>query len=116
MRREVLLEVKVSDGDVGRRLKELLELVVKDELATVVGMLETVVNDVLVDDLGNLGARNEFTFGKSDELTQLRCNFLFTVEAVVLSTLLRLLTIRIILSILYPVSYTHLTLPTILRV
>jgi hypothetical protein len=101
MRREVLLKVKVCDGDVGRRLKELLELVVKDELATVIRMLEAVVNNILVDELSDLGARNELTRRKPEELTQLRCNFLLAVKTVVCGTSLGLLTIGILLGVLH---------------
>jgi len=101
VRREVLLKVKVGDGNVGRRLEELLELVVKDKLATVLGVLETLVSDVLVDELGHLGARDELTLGKSEELAQLRCNFLLAVETVVSGTGLGLLTVRILLDVLH---------------
>jgi len=101
VRREVLLKVKVGDGNVSRRLEELLELVVKDKLATVLGVLEALVSDVLVDKLGHLGAGDELTLRKSEELAQLRCNFLLTVEAVVGGTSLGLLTVRVLLGVLY---------------
>ena len=101
MRGKVLLQVKVSHGYVRRRLKELLELVVKDELTTVLGVLQLLLGDVLVDELGDLGARNELTLRKSEELTQLRCDFLLAVETVVGGAGLSLLTSRIILDVLH---------------
>jgi hypothetical protein len=101
VRREVLLKVKVSDGNVGRRLEELLKLVVEDELTTVVGVLETVVDDVLVDELGHLRTGDELTLRKSKELAQLRCNFLLAVEPVVGGAGLGLLTVRILLGVLH---------------
>jgi hypothetical protein len=101
VRRKVLLEVKVGDDNVRRRLEELLELVVKNELTTVLGVLETLVGDVLVDKLGHLRARDQLTFGKTEKLAQLRCNFLLAVEAVVGGTRLGLLTVGILLGVLH---------------
>jgi len=70
--REVLLEVKVGNGDVSWWLEEILQLLVKDELATVVWVLETVFGDVLGDELGDFRSGDQFTFSKSQELSQLR--------------------------------------------
>jgi hypothetical protein len=100
VRREVLLEVKVSHLNVRGRREKIAKLVVEDDLATVVGVLEAVVDDVLVDDLGHLGARDELTCGKSKELAQLRRHILLTVESVVSGASLSLLTIGIFLGVL----------------
>jgi len=99
--REVLLEVKVSDGDVSWGLKKLLKLVVKDELTTVVRVLESLIGDVLVHELGHLRTRDELTLRKSKELAQLRCDFLLAVEAVVGGARLGLLTVRVLLGVLH---------------
>jgi hypothetical protein len=100
MRRQVLLEVEIRHLDVSGGFEKSAKLIVQDELATVLRMLETVVRDVLINELGHLGARDELTFRKSDEFAQLRADFLLTVEAVVFSPLLSLLTIRILLGVL----------------
>jgi len=97
---EVLLEVKVSDNNVSWWLEQILELFVKNELATVIWVLETLFGDVLVDELGHFGTRDQFTFGKSQEFTQLRCHFLLTVETVVGSASLGLFAIWILLGAL----------------
>jgi hypothetical protein len=101
MRAEILLEVKIGNGNVRGRLKEILELIVKDKLATVIGVLKTLLGDVGVDLLGHLGARDQLTLRKSKELAQLRCNFLLPVETVVGGARLGLLTVRILLGVLH---------------
>jgi hypothetical protein len=98
---KVLLQVKVRHNNIRGRGEEIAKLVVKNDLATVLGVLETLVNDVLVNELGNLRARDEIGFWKCQELTQLRCNFLLSVETVVRGTSLSLLTGRIILDTLH---------------
>ena len=100
MRRKVLLEVKVGYLNVRGRSEEIAELVVEDNLATVLGVLKTLLGDVLVDELGNLRARDELAFGKSKKFAQLRCHILLTVESVVLGALLRLLAVGILLGVL----------------
>jgi len=100
VRRKVLLEVKVRHDNIRRGCEEIAKLIVEDNLATVLGMLETLVDDVLVHELGDLRARDELAFGKAEELAQLRCDFLFAVEAVVLSALLSLLPIGVLLDAL----------------
>jgi hypothetical protein len=101
MRRKVLLEVKVSHDDVSGGLEEVLELFVEDKLATVIWVLETLLGNVLVDELGHLRTRDELTLSNSHELAQLRCNFLLAVEAVVRGASLSLLTIRVLLGVLH---------------
>src|SRR6056300_1711496 len=100
VRGEELLDVQVGNLNVSRGLEKRTKLVVENNLATVVGVLEAVVSDVLGDKLGHLRTRDELTSGKSKELTQLRCHILLTVEPVVGGTSLRLLTVRIILGTL----------------
>ena len=58
MRREELLEVKVGDLRI-TGLKKIAELIVHNKNATVVGVLETLLSDILVNSLGNLATRNE---------------------------------------------------------
>src|SRR6056300_181159 len=100
VRAQVLLEVKVGHLDVRGRREEVAKLVVEDNLTTVVGVLETLLSDVLVDRLGHLGARDELAFRKFEERAQLRAHILLTVEAVVGGTSLSLLTIWIFLGVL----------------
>ena len=104
VRRQVLLQVKVSNNHVSWGSKKVPELVVENNLAAVLGMLKTFLSDILVNELGNLGAGDEVFCGKREKFTQLRCDFLFAVEAVVLRTLLSLLTIRVFLGVL---NLTH---------
>ena len=58
MRREELLEVKVSDLRI-TGLKKITKLVVHNKNATVFGVLETLLSDVLVNSLSNLTTRDE---------------------------------------------------------
>jgi hypothetical protein len=95
-----LLEVKVGDLCISWWGKKLLKRIVENNLTTVLRMLEALIDDVLVDKLGHLRTRDELAFWESQELPQLRCNFLFAVEAVVLGPLLGLLTIRVLLGVL----------------
>jgi hypothetical protein len=62
---EVLLEVKVRHNDIRRRGEKIAKLIVKNDLATVLGMLKTLLNDVGVHDFGYLGTRDEFFGWKS---------------------------------------------------
>src|SRR6056300_1140920 len=98
---QVLLEVKVSHLDVRGRREEVAKLVVEDNLTTVVGVLETLLGDVLVDNLGHLGTGDELTSGKSEKLAQLRRHILLAVEAVVGGARLGLLTIWVFLGVLH---------------
>jgi len=100
VRRKVLLEVKVSNNNVGGRSKKVPKLIVENNLAAVLWVLKTLLSDVLVNELGNLRAGDEISVGEGKKLTQLRCDFLLSVESVVLGTLLGLLTVRILLSVL----------------
>tara|TARA_B110000459_G_scaffold66299_1_gene74498 strand:+ start:971 stop:1177 length:207 start_codon:yes stop_codon:yes gene_type:complete len=54
VRRKVLLEVKVSNNNVGGRREEVPKLIVENNLAAVLGVLKTLLSDVLVNKLGNL--------------------------------------------------------------
>src|SRR6056300_832733 len=101
VRREVLLEVKVGHLNVGWGVEKSAKGIVEDNLATVIGVLETLVDDVLVDELRHLGTGDELASWKTEELTQLRRHILLTVETVVGGTSLSLLTIGILLSVLH---------------
>jgi len=98
MGRQVPLQVQVGDLYVGGGCEKIPESVVEDDLATVFGVLETLLQNILVNKLGHLGARNELSIGKGKERAQLRRDFLLPVKPVVFSTLLRLFTVRILLS------------------
>tara|TARA_B100001142_G_scaffold183628_2_gene183000 strand:- start:2450 stop:3010 length:561 start_codon:yes stop_codon:yes gene_type:complete len=100
VRAEVLLKVKVSNLDVSGRSEKILKLVVKDNLTTVIGVLKTLVSDVLVDRLGHLRTRDELTRWKSKKRAQLRAYILLSVEPVVGGASLRLLTIGVVLGTL----------------
>jgi hypothetical protein len=65
MRAEELLKVKESNLNVGRGLKKITKLLVENENTTVIGVLETVGLDVLVNRLGYSAARDELTLGKA---------------------------------------------------
>jgi hypothetical protein len=86
MRAEELLKVKESNLNVGRGLKKITKLLVENENTTVIGVLETVGLDVLVNRLGYSAARDELTLGKAQE----------SVEPVVLGALGGLLSVRIV--------------------
>ena len=96
MRAEELLEVKESNLNVGGGLEKIAKLLIEDENATVVGVLETVGLDVLVDRLGHSATRDKLTFGKTQESTELLGDLLFTVEPVVLGTLSGLLAVGVV--------------------
>jgi len=100
MRREVFLQVKVSNHNIRGGCEEVAKLLVEDDLATVLGVLETLLDDVLVHELGHLRAGDEFISGKPEKLPQLRRHILLTVEAVVGGARLSLLTIWILLCVL----------------
>lgn len=93
---EELLKVKESDLNVGGGLKKVAKLLVEDENATVVGVLETVSLNVLVDGLGHGATRDKLTLGKTQESTELLGDLLFAVETVVLGTLSRLLAVGVV--------------------
>ena len=96
MRAEELLKVKESDLNVGRGLEKIAKLLVEDENATVIGVLETVSLNVLVDGLGHGATRDKLTLGKAQESTKLLGDLLFAVETVVLGTLSRLLAVGVV--------------------
>lgn len=96
VRAKELLEVKIGDLGIAG-LEEVLELVVHNKNATVVGVLKTLVSNVLVDRLGHLTPRNEFRLLETEEGTKLVGNLLLAVEAVVLGTLLGLLAVGVVL-------------------
>jgi hypothetical protein len=96
MRTEELLEVKESNLNVGRWLEKVAKLLIEDENATVIGVLETVGLDVLVDRLGHSATRHKLTFGKTQESTEILGDLLFTVEPVVLGTLSGLLAVGVV--------------------
>ena len=56
MRAEVLLEVEIGHNNIRWGSEKIAELIVKNDLATVLGMLKTLLNDVGVHELGYLGA------------------------------------------------------------
>ena len=100
MRTEILLQIKVSHLNVGGGSEEVAKGVVEDNLTTVVGVLETLVGDVLVDRLRHLRTRYEFTLWKLKKRAQLRRHILLSVESVVGSARAGLLTIGVILGTL----------------
>src|SRR6056300_1654548 len=97
VRTQVLLEIEVRNLDILGWLEEILELLVEDEHATVVGVLETVVLHVLVHGARHLTTGDELPLGKTKENTKLFGNLLLAVETVVLRTIGRLLTGGILL-------------------
>lgn len=96
VRAKELLEVKIGDLGIAG-IEEVLELIVHNKNAAVVGVLKTLVSNVLVDRLGHLTPRNEFRLLETEEGTKLVGNLLLAVEAVVLGTLLGLLAVGVVL-------------------
>tara|TARA_B100000768_G_scaffold72031_1_gene69066 strand:+ start:733 stop:1260 length:528 start_codon:yes stop_codon:yes gene_type:complete len=96
MRAEELLKVEESNLNVDRGLKKIAKLLVENENSTVIGMLETVGLNVLVNRLGYSAARDELTLGKTQESTELLGNLLLTVKTVVLCALGGLLSVGIV--------------------
>lgn len=96
MRAKELLEVKEGDLNVGGRLEKVAKLLVEDEDATVVGMLEAVSLNVLVDRLGHSATRDKLTLGKAQESAKILGDLLLAVETVVLGALSGLLAVGIV--------------------
>lgn len=96
MRAEELLEVKESDLNVGGGLEKVAKLLVEDENAAVVGVLETVSLNVLVDRLGHGATRDKLTLGKTQESTKLLGDLLLAVKSVVLRALSGLLAVGVV--------------------
>jgi hypothetical protein len=94
---EVLLEVQEGNLHVSRGVKKIAELLVENEYATVVGVLEAVLLDVGVDGAGYEAARHELTLLETEELPKLIRDLLLTVEPVVLGAVGRLLPVGIFL-------------------
>jgi hypothetical protein len=98
MRTQVLLKIQVRNLDILRRLEEVLELLIEDEDTTIVGVLETIVLDVLVHGASHLTTGDELPIGETQESAKLIRNLLLTIEAVILRTIGTLLTSGILLS------------------
>lgn len=98
MRTQVLLKIQVRNLDILRRLEEVLELLIEDEDTTIVGVLETIVLDVLVHGTSHLTTGGELPIGETQESAKLIRNLLLTIEAVILRTIGTLLTSGILLS------------------
>jgi hypothetical protein len=97
MRTQVLLKIQVRNLDILRRLEEVLELLIEDEDTTIVGVLETIVLDVLVHGARHLTTGDELPIGETQESAKLIRNLLLAVEAVILRTIGSLLTRGILL-------------------
>jgi len=92
-----LLKVQERHLGISRGLQEIAELLVEYENAPVVRMLEIVRLYVLVDGTGDGAARDELTLREVQKDAKLLGNLLLTVEPVVLGTVGRLFTSRIVL-------------------
>jgi hypothetical protein len=97
VRAQILLQIQERNLNVGGRLEKISELLIENQNATVVGVLETLVLDVLVDRLGYGATRNGGTLGKLEKSAKLIGDLLLTVKTVVLSAVSRLFTVRVVL-------------------
>jgi len=97
VRTEILLEVQESNLDVRGRLEKIAKLLVENEHAAVVGVLETVLLDVSVDCASYEAAGDELALLETEERAELVGNLLLAVEAVVLRAVRGLLAVRIVL-------------------
>ena len=97
VRAQELLQVQERDLYVSGGFQQIAELLVEDEDAPVVGMLEIVSLYVLVDGAGDGATRDELAFREIQKEAELLGDLLFPVEAVVLSAVGRLLASRIVL-------------------
>jgi len=100
MRRQKLLEVEVRHDDALLGGKESLQLLVQDDLAPVLGVLEAVGRDVGIDKLRHLGTRDEFSLGNAEERAKFGRNLLLSVEPIVGGPGLSLFAVGIILGVL----------------
>ena len=100
MRGQVLLEVEVGHLNLRRGVEEIAEGIVEDNLATVLGVLQTLLGDVSVDQLGHFGSGYKIVLGDIEECSQLRAHILLAVETIIVGALLCLLTIGILLGAL----------------
>jgi hypothetical protein len=97
VRTQVLLNVQKSHLDSLWRLEELHELVVEDNHATILGVLEAILRNVRRDALGHVTARDAFAFRKAKKVPELGSNLLRSIEAVIRRSLLRLFTSGVLL-------------------
>jgi len=94
---EILLEVQVRHLLTLGRLEEILELLIKHNHATVVGVLEVVVFHVLVHRASDEASGDELPLWEIEEGAKFLGNLLFAVESVILCAVRRLLTGGVIL-------------------
>ena len=97
VRAQELLQVQERDLYVSGGFQQIAELLVEDEDAPVVGMLEIVSLYVLVDGAGDGATRDELAFREIQEYAKFLGDLLVSVEAVVFSAVSRLLAGRIVL-------------------
>ena len=97
VRAQELLQVQERDLYVSGGFQQIAELLVEDEDAPVVGVLEIVRLYVLVDGASDGATRDELAFGEIQEYAKFLGDLLFSVEAVVFSAVSRLLAGRIVL-------------------
>jgi hypothetical protein len=86
------LKVQESNLNIGGGLEKIAKLLIENENASIVGVLESVILDVLVDSTGYKATRNELVGGELKEIAELVGNLLLTVKSVVLGAVCRLLT------------------------
>jgi hypothetical protein len=97
VRAQELLQVQERDLYVSGGFQQIAELLVEDEDAPVVGVLEIVRLYVLVDGASDGATRDELAFREIQEYAKFLGDLLFSVEAVVFSAVSRLLAGRIVL-------------------
>tara|TARA_B110001450_G_scaffold242137_1_gene252185 strand:- start:5223 stop:5573 length:351 start_codon:yes stop_codon:yes gene_type:complete len=90
------LEVQESNLNISRGLEKIAKLLIENKNASIVGVLESIILDVLVDSTSYEATRNELVGGEVEEIAELVGNLLLTVKSVVLGAVCRLLTSGIV--------------------
>tara|TARA_R110002050_G_C8946315_1_gene513012 strand:- start:2207 stop:2557 length:351 start_codon:yes stop_codon:yes gene_type:complete len=86
------LEVQESNLNISGGLEKIAKLLIENKNASIVGVLESIILDVLVDSTSYEATRNELVGGEVEEIAELVGNLLLTVKSVVLGAVCRLLT------------------------
>jgi len=92
------LDIEKRNLEAGRGFEKARELVVEDDDATIIGVLEVVRGDVRVDSTGNLATGNHLVLTEGEEGSKLRRNLERAIETIIRSSGLSLFSIGVILA------------------